>query len=65
MSEPAQKCENYEAIFKQNYKTLKLLIALKWPIIVVSVSGKSNISQKKFYNINYRAFRLTRLDSTA
>ena len=28
MSEPAQKCENYEAIFKQNY-TPELLIALK------------------------------------
>ena len=28
MSEPAQKCENYEAIFKQNY-TPELIIALK------------------------------------
>ena len=34
MSEPAQKCENNEAIFKQNY-TLELIIALKWPILAV------------------------------
>ena len=28
MSEPAQKCENYEAIFKQNY-TLELFVVFK------------------------------------
>ena len=35
MSEPAQKCENNERFFKQNY-TLKLLIGLKWHILTVS-----------------------------
>ena len=35
MSEPALKCENNEAIFKQNQ-----LLLLKWPILAVSASGE-------------------------
>ena len=56
ISEPAQKCENY-ASFMQIY-TLKLFIALKWPILALPARGKSRFSiipPKKFYNINYRA----------
>ena len=45
MSEHALKCLN-NASFKQIY-TLKLFIALKWPILAVSAY------QKKFYNIIY------------
>ena len=38
MSEPAQKCKN-NVIFKQNY-SLKLLIDLKRPSLVVSAYGE-------------------------
>ena len=41
MSEPAQNCENY---FTQNY-TKELFMLLKWPILVVSVRGKSRFSR--------------------
>ena len=53
MSEPAQKCENYD-IFKQNY-TPELLIALKIAYsCFFGLRGNLEIPdflQKKFYNI--------------
>ena len=55
MSEPAQKCENYEAIFKQNY-TPELIIALKMVYsCFFGLRGNldfPNFIQRKFYNIN-------------
>ena len=56
MSEPAQKCESYEAIFKPNY-TPELFIALKMAYSCCFVS-RGNLDfpdflQKRFYNINY------------
>ena len=45
MSEPAQKCENNLAIFKQNY-TLELCISLKMAIsCCFGLRGKSRISR--------------------
>ena len=56
MSEPAQKCESYEAIFKPNY-TPELFIALKMAYSCCFVS-RGNLDfpdflQKRFYNIYY------------
>ena len=54
LSKSEQKCENF-AIFKQS-NTLKLFVAIKWPIRAVSAWGEisifQNSSKKKFYNIN-------------
>ena len=56
MSEPALKCENNEAIFKQNY-TLELFIALKMAYCCcLGLRGNLDFPdflQKNFYNINY------------
>ena len=53
MTESAQKCENNEAIFKQNHKTLHLFLLLNWRFFAVSVDlwEKSRFSRfppKKF-----------------
>ena len=66
MSEPAQKCENYEAIFKQNY-TSELLIALKM-VYSCFFGLRGNLDfpdflQKKFYNINSRPKRQNRFEA--
>ena len=56
MSEPAQKCKNNCAIFKQIYTT-KLFIAFKMAYsCCFSLGGNLHFPeflQKKFYNINY------------
>ena len=56
MSEPARKCENNLAIFKQNY-TLELFISLKMAIsCCFGLRGNLDFPdflQINFYNINY------------
>ena len=43
LSKSEQKCENF-AIFKQS-NTLKLFVAIKWPIRAVSAWGEISIFQ--------------------
>ena len=54
MSEPALKCENSCASFKQTW-TKNCLLLLKWPIIAFPALGGNldflDFLQKKFYNI--------------
>ena len=58
MPAPSLKCENNEAIFKQNY-SLKHFIAFKMAYsCCFGLRGNLDFPdffQKKFYNINYRS----------
>ena len=62
MSEPAQKCESYEAIFKQN-NPLEPFISLKMDIsCYFCLRGNldfPDFHQIKFYNINYGSIGLS------
>ena len=52
MSDPALKCENIEASFKQMY-TLKLLIVFKMAYYSFCFSLSRNLDFPTFYDIDY------------